>query len=118
MRTVTFVLAALLVLVQYALWFGSGGYAQVRRLQAQLDAAQFANDEQKERNARLQAEVEDLRQGLEMVEDRARGELGMVKPDEILVQLTRNDGPLPSSLAPAGGGPGIGPAQGAPAARR
>jgi cell division protein FtsB len=67
---------------------GSGGYAQVRKLQAQLDASQQANAEQKARNDRLLAEVEDLRQGLEMVEDRARGELGMIKTDEILVQLS------------------------------
>ena len=88
MRWITLALLALLGLVQAGLWFGSGGWPQARRLQAQLDANVQRNAEQKARNDRLQAEVEDLRQGLEMVEDRARGELGMVKPNEILVQLT------------------------------
>ena len=50
---------------------------------------QQQNDAQRQRNMRLVAEVEDLRQGLEMVEDRARNELGMVKPDEIFVQVVR-----------------------------
>jgi len=87
-RYVTLGLIALLGLVQAELWFGSGGWPQARKLRSQLDASHQRNAEQKQRNARLQAEVDDLRQGLEMVEDRARGELGMVKPDEILVQLT------------------------------
>ncbi|WP_088280469.1 cell division protein FtsB [Ideonella sp. A 288] len=88
MRYLTFALLALLGLVQVGLWAGAGGLPQVMRLQAQLDANLQRNAEQKQRNDHLQAEVEDLRQGLEMVEDRARGELGMVKPDEIFVQLT------------------------------
>ena len=81
-------LLALLLLVQAGLWFGAGGWPQVRRLQSQLDASVQRNAAQKQGNERLQAEVDDLRQGLEMVEDRARGELGMVKPNEIFVQLT------------------------------
>jgi cell division protein FtsB len=88
MRWATLLLLALIGLVQAGLWMGSGGLPQVMKLQAQLDAAQRRNAEQKLRNDRLQAEVDDLRNGLEMVEDRARGELGMVKPDEIFVQLT------------------------------
>ena len=87
MRIVTVALLALLGLVQTELWFGSGGLPQAMRLQAQLDAGHKRNAEQRQRNDRLQAEVDDLRQGLEMVEDRARGELGMIKPNEILVQL-------------------------------
>jgi len=87
-RYLTFALFALLGLVHVGLWAGSGGLPQVMRLQMQLDASLQRNVEQKQRNDRLQAEVDDLRQGLEMVEDRARGELGMVKPDEIFVQLT------------------------------
>jgi cell division protein FtsB len=87
MRIVTVVLLGLLALVQVGLWLGPGGLPQTMRLQAQLDASLERNAEQKARNERLQAEVDDLRQGLEMVEDRARSELGMVKPNEILVQL-------------------------------
>ena len=88
MRFISLALLGLLGLVHAGLWFGSGGLPQVMKLQAQLDANHQRNAEQKLRNDRLQAEVDDLRQGLEMVEDRARGELGMVKPNEILVQLT------------------------------
>jgi cell division protein FtsB len=88
MRWATLFLLGLLGLVQGGLWLGSGGLPQVRKLQAQLDAATAHTAEQKRENARLQAEVDDLRNGLEMVEDRARSELGMVKPDEIFVQVT------------------------------
>jgi len=86
MRTVTVALLLLLGAVQYQLWLGDGGVPEVRRLRAQLADAQRANAAQREANRRLVAEVEDLRQGLEMVEERARADLGMVKPDEILVQ--------------------------------
>lgn len=89
MRIVTLLLLLLLALVQGELWLGSGGLPYARRLQGQLDAQLKQNDAQRQRNQRLQAEVDDLRQGLEMVEDRARGELGMVKPDEVFVQITR-----------------------------
>ena len=88
MRYLTIALLVLLGLAQYGLWAGPGGLPQVMRLQAQLDASLQRNAEHKQRNDRLQAEVDDLRQGLEMVEDRARAELGMVRPDEIFVQLT------------------------------
>ena len=87
MRTVTVALLLLLLgAVQYQLWLGDGGVPEVRRLRAQLADAQRANAAQREANRRLVAEVEDLRQGLEMVEERARADLGMVKPDEILVR--------------------------------
>ena len=56
-------------------------------LQLQLSRQQLANDDARARNTRLEAEVRDLREGLEMVEEKARSELGMVKPDEILVQI-------------------------------
>jgi cell division protein FtsB len=83
----TAALLALLALVQAQLWFGSGGKPNVMNLQLQLSRQQLANDDARARNTRLEAEVRDLREGLEMVEEKARGELGMVKPDEILVQI-------------------------------
>ena len=86
MRFVTIALLLLLAAVQAELWLGDGGIPVVLRQQAKLDAKQQANAELTRANQRLAAEVEDLRQGLEMVEERARGDLGMVKPDEILVQ--------------------------------
>ena len=86
MRFVTVALLLLLGAVQAELWLGNGGMPQVLRLQAKVDGKQKANAALAAANQRLVAEVDDLRQGLEMVEERARGELGMVKPDEILVQ--------------------------------
>jgi len=88
MRLLTLALIGLLVLVQAGLWFGPGGWQATRKLRTQLAAAEQRNAAQRDRIARLQAEVDDLRQGLEMVEDRARGELGMIKDNEIFVQLT------------------------------
>ncbi|MDO8377017.1 MAG: septum formation initiator family protein [Aquabacterium sp.] len=86
MRFVTVALLLLLASVQAGLWLGDGGLPTVMRLRAQLDGQLQANAAQRLANQRLSAEVDDLRQGLEMVEERARADLGMVKPDEILVQ--------------------------------
>ena len=83
----TLALLALLLVVQAQLWFGSSGKPYAMALQLQVDRQQAANDEARLRNAQPEAEVRDLREGLEMVEERARAELGMVKPDEILVQV-------------------------------
>jgi cell division protein FtsB len=88
MRLITLGLLALLALVQAELWAGSGGRSYVVQLQSQLQAQQQANEAAKLRNQRLVAEVNDLKEGLEMVEEKARTELGMVRPDEILVQLS------------------------------
>ncbi|HEY6086203.1 MAG TPA: cell division protein FtsB [Burkholderiaceae bacterium] len=87
MRPLTLVLIALLVAVQAQLWIGNGGKPHAMNLQLQLSRQQAANEEARARNTRLEAEVRDLREGLEMVEEKARGELGMIKPDEILVQI-------------------------------
>ena len=87
MRPLTLVLIALLVAVQAQLWTGNGGKPHAMNLQLQLSRQQSANEEARARNTRLEAEVRDLREGLEMVEEKARGELGMIKPDEILVQI-------------------------------
>lgn len=89
MRWVTVVLAALFVAVQANLWLGKGSLPYVMSLQRQLDLQNAGNQAARERNARVVAEVSDLKEGLEMVEDRARSELGMLRPDEILVQLTK-----------------------------
>ncbi|MEK8048896.1 cell division protein FtsB [Ideonella sp. DXS22W] len=86
MRFVTLALVALLAVVQYSLWLGDGGLRHVAAKQRELDGKLRANAERQRTNERLLAEVDDLRQGLEMVEERARSELGMVKPDEVFVQ--------------------------------
>ena len=88
MRFVTVVLLALLALVNAELWFGKGGVPRVMELSGKLRDQKEVNAAAKQRNAQLLAEVSDLKEGLEMVEEKARFDLGMVKPDEIFVQLS------------------------------
>jgi cell division protein FtsB len=92
MRAVTLALLALIGLVHAELWFGKGGAPRARELQAKLHAQATENRAAQARNDQLSAEVRDFKEGLEMVEEKARFELGMVKPNEIYVQLapTRN----------------------------
>ena len=87
MRFVTLGLVALLLLVHAELWFGKGGVPRMMDLRSKLAAQQAANDIARHRNEQLSAEVNDLKEGLEMVEEKARSELGMIKADEIFVQL-------------------------------
>lgn len=89
MRWTTVVVAALLLAVQGDLWLGKGNWRYVMTLRQQLESQRAANERARERNARVAAEVADLKEGLEMVEEKARAELGMVRPDEILVQVNR-----------------------------
>lgn len=86
-RLITLALVGLLALVHAELWFGGGGVPRVMELRARLKVQNAANDKARQRNEQLLAEVRDLKEGLEMVEEKARYELGMVKPDEILVQI-------------------------------
>jgi len=88
MRWITLGLVALLALVQAELWFGKGGVTRMVELQRKLDAQKSTNEQAKRRNEQLAAEVSDLKEGLEMVEEKARFELGMIKPDEIYVHLS------------------------------
>jgi len=85
-RVITALLLALLGLVHAALWIGSSGTPRVRELSAQVADQQTRNAAARVRNDQLQAELKDLKDGLEIIEESARFELGMVKPDEILVQ--------------------------------
>lgn len=87
MRLITVALLALLVLIQYPLWLGKGGWLRVGELDKQVTAARVKNDGLKERNAKLDSEVQDLKNGTAAVEERARFELGMIKKDEIFVQI-------------------------------
>ncbi len=89
MRVLSFVLVGLLLLVHAELWFGKGGVGRAAGLESRLEAQRERNRSAVERNERLAAEVRDLKDGLEMVEEKARFELGMVKPDEIFVRLTQ-----------------------------
>ncbi len=87
MRLLTLSLVALLALIQYPLWLGKGGWLRVNELDRKLTAQQTLNAELKTRNASLEAEVKDLKTGTEAIEERARYELGMVKKDEVFVQV-------------------------------
>lgn len=88
MRLLTTTLVGLIGLAQVSLWFGKGSMPAVMQLERQLQEQLAINDAARQRNARVRAEVGDLREGLEMVEETARRELGMVQPDEVLVQYT------------------------------
>ncbi|MFN3830262.1 MAG: cell division protein FtsB [Tepidimonas ignava] len=88
-RWVTLLLLALLALVQAQMWLGRASVADVAALRRQVAEAEQANEAARQRNERLAAEVRDLREGLETVEEIARQELGMVKPNEIFVQFQR-----------------------------
>jgi cell division protein FtsB len=91
MRLITLVLAALLVLIQYPLWLGKGGWLAVADLENQLAGSRARTEQLKARNAKLESEVRDLKEGTEAVEERARYELGMIKQNEIFVQVLRKD---------------------------
>jgi len=88
-RLVPFILLALLAMVHTQLWWGRGSVPNVAQMQQRLEAQRAENALAQQANERLAAEVRDLKEGLEMVEERARMELGMVKPNEIYVQIAK-----------------------------
>jgi len=90
MRLIALCLVTLLLLIQYPLWLGKGGWLRTWDLQRQVAAAQKKNEELKARNAKLASEVSDLKDGTGAVEERARLELGMIKNDEIFVQIAQS----------------------------
>ncbi len=88
-RLVPIFLIALLVIVHAQLWVGRGSIPSVNEMQRKLNEQTTKNAQAQVDNERLAAEVKDLKEGLEMVEEKAREELGMVKPNEIFVQIAR-----------------------------
>ena len=88
-RIIPAILIALLVIFHAQLWIGRGSVPNVRDLQQKLDQQLIKNVAAQAGNNQLAAEVRDLKEGLEMVEEKARSELGMVKPNEIFVQITK-----------------------------
>ncbi|MDH4215943.1 MAG: cell division protein FtsB [Gallionella sp.] len=101
MRAVTLILAALLLLLQYPLWLGKGSWLKVWDLNRQVETQQQANQQTQARNALLDAEVRDLKQGTEAVEERARSELGMVKRGEVFFQVIDKQTPEAASAVGA-----------------
>lgn len=90
MRWLTITFIALIALIQYPLWLGKGGWLKVWDTNRQLEQQKEVNQKQKIRNAGLEAEVRDLKQGYEAIEERARFDLGMVRQDEIFIQIPEN----------------------------
>ncbi|MDF2465252.1 MAG: cell division protein FtsB [Ramlibacter sp.] len=88
-RLVPAILIALLLIVHAQLWFGRGSVGNVSEMQKKLEAQKAANAQAQQANERLASEVRDLKEGLEMVEEKARSELGMVKPNEIFVNVSK-----------------------------
>jgi cell division protein FtsB len=90
MRILAAVLGALIVLVQYPLWIGKGGWLRTWQLERDLASHRARNGQLEARNATLAAEVRDLKQGTEAVEERARYELGMIRDDEVFFQIVED----------------------------
>ena len=88
-RLIPAVLIALLAIIQVLPWLGRGGLPTVSELERELQQQKMANEEARRKIEQLSAEVNDLKEGLNMVEERARQELGMVKPNEIFVQIAK-----------------------------
>ena len=97
-KIATYVLLAILVLLQYPLWFGNGGVFAVWRLNREIAAQEQDNARLKDRNQALEADVNDLKQGLAAIEERARTELGMVKKGEVFYQVIEAPKPANRSV--------------------
>ncbi|MGR8949395.1 MAG: cell division protein FtsB [Gammaproteobacteria bacterium] len=87
MRALIALLVGVLLLMQYSLWFGKGGIRDVRMMRTQIERQQQEISALKERNQGLAAEVLDLKEGIEAIEERARSEMGMIKKDEVFYQV-------------------------------
>ena len=96
MRLLSIVLATLIVLIQYPLWLGKGGWLHVWQVDRQVKAQKDANAQMRERNDALDAEVRDLKQGYSAIEERARYDLGMIRQDEIFFEIVEK----PPAVAP------------------
>ena len=88
-RLVSLLLLALLGMLHAQLWLGRGSVPKVAQMREQLASVQSQNQKAEWRNEQLANEVRDLKEGLEIIEEKARMELGMVKPNEILVQIAQ-----------------------------
>ena len=88
-RTITWIFLAILIVLQIQLWWGRGSIPNVMQLRESLVQQTHKNQQLVLSNQRLEAELHDLKQGQEMVEERARHDIGMVKQGEIFVQYSR-----------------------------
>ena len=91
MKPLAFILAGLLLALQYPLWIGKGSWMRVWELDRSFEQQRLVNASLKARNDALDADVKDLKQGMEAVEERARMELGMIRKDEVFYQVVTPD---------------------------
>jgi cell division protein FtsB len=87
MKYLTYILIGFIIAIQYPLWIGKGSWLRVWDMSKQVDIQKEKNAKLTARNAGLDAEVRDLKQGIDAVEERARVELGMIKSDETFYQI-------------------------------
>jgi cell division protein FtsB len=99
MRLVVYGMLALLVIIQFPLWFGKGGWFRVYELDRQVTRQLEKNEALAARNAKLSGEVKDLKDGTKAIEERARVENGMMKEGEIFVQVVPSNKPVPADDA-------------------
>lgn len=97
MKLLAVVLVALIVLIQYPLWLGKGSWLRAWEIGRQAETQRGVNQKLQARNQALDADVRDLKQGFEAIEERARSELGMVKQDEIFFQIVGREPVAPQS---------------------
>lgn len=104
MKVLSLVLVALIALIQYPLWLGKGSWFRVWEVDSQIKSQREKNAKLETRNNILDAEVRDLKQGLDAIEERARSEMGMIKQDEIFFHLLspgQSLPPAPPAVKPA-----------------
>ncbi|UJP01456.1 MAG: cell division protein FtsB [Nitrosomonas sp.] len=101
MKLLSFLLLAAIAAMQYPLWLGKASWLRVWQVDQEVIAARAENLQLQNRNNMLEAEVNDLKQGLEAIEERARSDLGMIKEGEILFQIVRNTQPKSTQSNPA-----------------
>lgn len=101
MKVLAGIFIALIIAIQYPLWLGKGGWLRVSEVDRKLSGQREVNEGLERRNAALAAEVRDLKQGFEAIEERARFELGLVKPDEVFFQILDAPRPVQGAAPPA-----------------
>ncbi|MCH8491783.1 MAG: cell division protein FtsB [Idiomarina sp.] len=87
MRLLTVIIIGLVLVLQYRIWFGQHGMQDFRELQSDVARQEAANESLEQRNQLIAADIDDLRNALEAVEERARNELGLVRPEETFFRL-------------------------------
>jgi len=100
LKLIAAILFVLLIWLQYKLWLGDGGIPEVLELEQEIETVQTEVNTLQERNKALNAEVMDLKKGIEAIEERARSEMGMVKKDEIYYQVIDNESDAPIEDGP------------------